>query len=287
MNQANSVDPVTQDSIIDLQIQELLEVINDCYGYDFRGYAKASQKRRIEHFLNRRGLAAVCEITDRVASDQGFFFEFLNELTISTTELFRDPCVYRDLATHVVPFLKTYPAFKLWHAGCSTGEEVYSLAIFLHEQDLLQRATIYSTDVNRQAIEQAKTGIVPSKILKQGSCNYFGSGLRYSLQDYWHSHHGYSMLDKSLLENVVFSEHNLVTDSAFSEMQLILCRNVLIYFNRELQNHVLELCRDSLSRSGILCLGTKETILFSSVAKDFDVISQPNRIFRKKTRLYA
>jgi chemotaxis protein methyltransferase CheR len=274
-----------KENIDDLKIPELIDFIYDCYGYDFRNYAKASLKRRVEYFLKSQNMNDVSQIKDKIASDRTFFFEFLSDLTISTTELFRDPPLYRALIKHVIPVLRTYAAFKLWHAGCSTGEEVYSMAILLHEHGLLQRATIYATDINRHALKQAKAGIVASRILKRDSHNYFESGLRRSLLDYWYTQHGYSLLDKSLLRNIVFSEHNLVTDAAFSEMQLILCRNVLIYFNRELQNHVLELFRDSLSRQGSLCLGMKESLSFSSVARDFIAVSRPERIFQKKTRM--
>jgi chemotaxis protein methyltransferase CheR len=271
---------------VDSQIQRLINVIYDRYGYDFRSYSKPSQKRRVLGFLKTKGLSCIDEISDSIAGNREFFFEFLDHLTISTTELFRDPPVYQALVTHIVPMLKTYPVFKIWHAGCSTGEEVYSLVILLHEHDLLQRATVYATDINRHALEQAKTGIVPSQILKRDSQSYFKSGLTHSLADYWHTKHGYSLFDKTLLKNVVFAEHNLVTDAAFSEMQLILCRNVLIYFNRELQNRVLELFRDSLSRQGILCLGTKESISFSSVVRDFLPVCPSQRIYQKKTRIY-
>lgn len=279
--------PASQQNAVDSQIQRLVDVIYDRYGYDFRDYSKASQKRRVLGFMKAKGLSGIDEISGGIAANREFFFEFLDYLTIPTTELFRDPPVYQALITHIVPMLGTYPVFKIWHAGCSTGEEVYSLVILLHEHGLLERATVYATDINRHALEQAKTGIVHNQVLKRDSQNYFQSGLTRSLPDYWHTKHGYSLFDKSLLKNVVFAEHNLVTDAAFSEMQLILCRNVLIYFNRELQNRVLELFRDSLSRQGILCLGTKESISFSSVVRDFSPVCPSHRIYQKKARIHA
>ena len=261
----------------DLQVETLLDVVYNQYGYDFRNYAKSSQKRRIKHYLNLSRIAGIDELITAISGCREAFFDFLNSITISTTELFRDPALYITLADRVIPFLKTYPFFKIWHAGCSTGEEVYSAAIFLHEHGLLDKATIY-----RAAIEQARTGIVSSSVIKRDSRNYYDAGMSSSLSDYWHTRHGYSLLDDRLLRNTVFSEHNLATDSAFSEMQLIFCRNVLIYFDRQLQDRALELLDNSLCRNGMLCLGMKESINFSSIAGHFVDVDRKTRLFRKK-----
>lgn len=267
---------------IDYDIDALYALLYKTYGYDFRNYAKASQKRRLLHFLQSNKISRVAEIMERVTKERGLLFELLNGLTVSTTELFRDPDFYTALQRNVIPLLKTYPSFKIWHAGCSTGEEAFSLAILLHEEGLLDRAVIYATDINRKALDQAREGIVSSQVLKRDSQNYYKAGLSKTLHQYWYTNHGYAMLDKKIQEKILFAEHNLVTDYIFGEMQLVLCRNVLIYFNRNLQNDVLVLLNNSLCRKGFLCLGTKETLLFSSVVKNFDILDRKNRIFQKK-----
>lgn len=266
----------------DRGIDALTDAVFESYGYDFRQYARASKRRRIQSFLEKSHTDSLADITEQICSDATLLARFLDHMSVPTTRLFRNPNFYQAFQRHVVPTLSSYAAFKLWHAGCATGEEVYSMAILLQEHGLLDRATIYATDMSPAAIEHAKSGIVRSQFLKRDSANYFASGMRHSLNDYWHTRHGYSILDTQLLRRVVFSEHNLATDSSFGEMNAIVCRNVLIYFDRSLQDRVLRLFLDSLAYKGFLGLGSKESIGLSKVAAEVDVISRKNRIYRRK-----
>jgi chemotaxis protein methyltransferase CheR len=264
----------------DTDINELMEVVHDAYGYDFRSYADTFRRRRVSSFLEEEEIDTVPEVTKRVRTDKQLFERLLSHLSISTTELFRDPGFYRDFARLVVPVLSTYERFRIWHAGCSTGEEVYSMAILLQEHGLLERATLYATDIDRTALGQAKRGIVRSSLLKRYSINYFQAGMRGSLQDYWHTRHGHSLLNPDLLSNVVFCEHNLATDTGFGEMHVIACRNVLIYFNRALQRRVSKLLCQSLAPRGFMCLGAKESTRFSGIGRALEILSAESRIYR-------
>jgi chemotaxis protein methyltransferase CheR len=272
------------DDCLDHQIVELHQFLYDHYGYDFREYTRASQKRRLMHFLEQKQLESVSEIKGKVLSDKNFLEKLINCLTISTTEFFRDPPFYKVFKENVIPILKTYAFIKLWHAGCSTGEEVFSMAILLKEENILDRALIYATDINPVAIEKAKKGIVPIASVKRATKSYFESAATDTLHHYWNVHHDFATLDHSIMKHIVFSEHNLATDQVFGEMQMIVCRNVLIYFNRILQEKVLELFAQSLCRSGFLGLGAKESLSFFRIERDFEVVSKPERIYRKKSR---
>ncbi len=265
-----------------IEIQLLLEAIYLKYGYDFRNYSQASIKRRILRRLDLSKLATITEMLHKILYDERFFETMLVDLSINVTEMFRDPSFYKAFRQIVVPALKEYPFLKVWHAGCATGEEVYSMAIVLKEEGLLGRTRIYATDFNEAVLRTAKEGIYPIGTMKKYSSNYQQSGGHGSLSDYYAARYDYAVMDKSLKENVVFADHNLVTDSVFGEMNLILCRNVLIYFNRELQNSVIRLFRDSLSPEGFLCLGSKESIRFSEYSHDFEDIVMLQRIYRKK-----
>lgn len=262
----------------------LLEAIYRRYGYDFRAYSEASMLRRLEQIRLRSGDASLSLLQHRLLHQPDFFQEILPEFTITTSEMFRDPDFFAQLRERVCPLLQTYPTLNIWHAGCSSGEEVYSLAILLLEQGLLERTQIYATDINRQALKTAREGIYPLKAVQEFTVNYHKSGGRQVFSDYYHAAYDAARMARQLQNHIFFQEHNLVSDGVFCEMHLVLCRNVLIYFQRPLQNRVLQLLSDSLCRGGFLCLGTKETLDMASVRDQFEKIDLPTRIYRKSVR---
>jgi chemotaxis protein methyltransferase CheR len=264
-----------------IEIELLLEAVHRKYGYDFRSYAKASVRRRILNRLSLSKLSSISEMQHKILYEQSFFETLLIDLSISVTEMFRDPQFYKVLREEVVPNLKSYPSIKIWNAGCSTGEEAYSMAILLLEENLYKRAQIYATDFNTAVLEKAKAGAFSTDHIKDYTANYEKSGGRKSFSDYYTIKQGMAVMDKDLKKNIVFADHNLVTDGVFSEMNLILCRNVLIYFSKELQNRVIKLFRDSLRRNGYLCLGLKESLKLSSCASDFEVVAEKEKVYRK------
>lgn len=265
-----------------LEIQLLLEAIYQKYGYDFRNYAGAHTKRRLKHRRLLDDISSFSEMQHRLLYDESFFNTLLLDLSINVTEMFRDPWVYRKIRETVVPHLKTYPFIKVWHAGCSAGQEVYSMAILLEEEGMQNRAQVYATDFNELILEKAKKGIYPIDLIREYTANYQKAGGTQSLSDYYASDCENVVLKSSLRERLLFSAHNLATDGVFGEMNIIFCRNVIIYFNRELQNRVLQLFYDSLCPGGFLCLGTKENLKFSEVADSFEVVSEKEKIYRKK-----
>ena len=266
-----------------IEIELLLEAIYRKYGYDFRNYAKASIKRRIMHRCALSGLKTVSELQHRILYDVQFFELLLMDFSINVTEMFRDPSFYRALRESVLPVLKGLSHIKLWHAGCATGEEVYSLSIILQEEGLLDKTQIYATDFNEQVLKKAKEGIYPLEKIKEYTYNYQRAGGRQSFADYYTARYESAVMNNHLRTNVVFADHNLVTDASFGEMDLIICRNVLIYFDRSLQNWVLNTLSNSLSRGGFLCLGAKETLEFSSVYDQFKLADRAERIYQKRT----
>ena len=261
----------------------LLEAIFQRHGYDFRSYARASIERRIRQFLSGSGCASVSEMIPRVLHDREFFSRLARYFSISVTEMFRDPFVYRLLRERVVPLLKTWPFFKIWHAGCATGEEAYSLAIVLKEEGIYDRATIYATDFNDEALERAREGVYEVSKMKAATRYYQQSGGRSSFSDHYHAHYAAAVMDSSLKERMTFANHNLAVDEAFGEMHLVICRNVLIYFNRELQNRALGLLTESLVHGGLLCLGTKENLLLTDLAPRYDVMEGKARLYKRKS----
>ncbi|MDE5417853.1 protein-glutamate O-methyltransferase CheR [Labilibaculum sp. DW002] len=267
---------------IDIEIPLLLEAIFQKYGYDFRNYSKAHIKRRLMRRMAIGKFESISLIQDKILRDKQFFVELLADLSINVTEMFRDPEFYASFRENVVPNLKTYPFIKIWHAGCSTGEEVYSFAILLREEGILDRCQIYATDFNRKVLEVAKQGIYATRDIELFERNYTKSGGKSKLSDFYTMKYGSIKLDQSLVKKVVFADHNLVTDSVFAEVNLIICRNVLIYFNRDLQNKVINLFHESLSSSGFLCLGTKESLRFTSQERNFTEIDVAQRIFKKR-----
>lgn len=262
-------------------LHKLLESIRFVYGYDFTEYAEASVIRRIIHFMKGNKYDTVQELGNALLRDDTIFARFVQEFTVNVTEMFRDPSFYKSLRENVVRRLATYPFIKIWVAGCSTGEEVYSLAILLKEEGLLDRAVIYATDINQKVLQTAKEGIYPIDLMKSYTSNYQKSGGKKSFSDYYIAKFNSVLIDKSLRQNIVFSNHNLAVDTSFNEFQLILCRNVLIYFNQSLQNKVISLFYESLCPFGLLALGSKESLLFSDKKKHFDDVDKREKIFIK------
>ncbi len=265
-----------------IEIRLLLEAIYQKYGYDFRDYSKAHIKRRIKHRISISNFNSISEMSHRVIYDQSFFETFLLDLSINVTEMFRDPSFYLALRKKVVPLLKTYAFIKVWNAGCATGEEVYSIAILLKEEGLYERTQVYATDFNQVVIEKAKEGIYPVSCIKKYTQNYQKAGGLKSFSDYYIAKYASAIFDNSLKKNVVYADHNLVTDDVFGEMNIIICRNVLIYFNRKLQNRVINLFQNSLCTGGFLCLGTKEDLRFSEYFSNFTTVSEKQKIYRRK-----
>lgn len=268
--------------LFNIELQLLLEAVFLRYGYDFRNYSKAHIKRRVLYRLGISNLATITELQNKILRDKAFFKDFLDDLSINVTEMFRDPDFYKSFRENIVPKLRTYAYFKIWHAGCATGEEVYSLAILLQEEGLLDRCQVYATDFNQKVLEIAKEGVYQKADIEPYETNYQSSGGTKKLSDYYKSMYGSVMFHKELSNRIVFADHNLVTDSVFADVNLILCRNVMIYFEKSLQEKVLGLFYESLVPSGILCLGTKESLKFSPHAKLFEVLDEKQKIFKKR-----
>lgn len=266
----------------DYQVRRLLEAIHIRYSYDFRRYAPSSVKRRLAQALPRFRCGSVAELQARILADPALMQELIGHLTVQVSEMFRDPDFYRALREKVIPYLRTYPSPKVWVAGCSTGEEVYSLAILLREEGLLHRSLIYATDISAQALQKAETGIYGLERIAAFSRAYQAAGGRSSLSDYYVAAYNGAVFDRSLRGNVLFTDHCLATDSVFAEVQLITCRNVLIYFDRALQDRAVALYRDALDRGGFLGLGSRETLAFSRHAADFTEFIPEQRIYRRR-----
>ncbi|MFC5513810.1 CheR family methyltransferase [Massilia jejuensis] len=266
---------------IDIEVRMLVEAVYLKYNYDFRDYTGASQKRRVLVAMREMECATVSELQARVLHQSEAFTRLLQYLTIPVTEMFRDPEYHAAIRAQVVPHLSTYPSLKLWVAGCSTGEEVYSLAILLHEEGLLERSIIYATDINPASLEAARRGVFALDRMRLYTENYQKAGGKSAFSDYYTAAYGGALFDRALLENVTFADHSLATDSVFSETHFISCRNVMIYFNRRLQDRVLGLFHESLCHRGFLALGSKESIDFSSHAQRFEPVAKRERIFRK------
>lgn len=265
-----------RDEFIEILLSDVLEV----YGYDFTGYSRASLKRRMVRLYELDGFVSFAEFRYKIRTDSGYFKRFMEQITINVTEMFRDPEFYKTLRHDILPRLGTYPFIRIWIAGCSTGEEAYSVAIFLKELKLLHKSLIYATDINPTVLETAAQAIIPMGKIKMYTENYIAAGGTEHFSDYYSANYSLGKLKDELKSNIIFSTHNLVSDNSFNEFQLILCRNVLIYFDRPLQSKVFELFDNSLEKFGYLALGTKETLDFSSVAKNFERHSS-GKIWRK------
>jgi chemotaxis protein methyltransferase CheR len=271
----------TIDTIDSEELRKVLKDIRDVYGYDFTQYAEASIKRRSLYFMNSRKISTTGELRELLVNSESAFGEFVRDLSVTVTEMFRDPAFYLCLRTTVLKRLATYPFIKIWIAGCATGEEVYSIAILLQEAGLLNRSLIYATDINQHSLCQAKEGIFPMDLMKSYTSNYIKSGGEEDFSQYYVAHYNAAIVDRSLRNNIVFAPHNLASDQSFNEFQLILCRNVLIYFNQELQNKVMNLFYESLCTFGFLGLGSKESLLFTDKQKSFDAIDKKQKVFIK------
>ena len=264
-----------------IEIELLLEAVHRHYGFDFRGYAYSSLRRRVWKRIQAEGLGTVSALQDRVLHDSEVMERLLDDLSVTVTAMYRDPGFYREFRETVVPILRTYPFIRIWHAGCSTGEEVYSMAILLHEEDLYDRARVYATDMNEAVLRRAREGIFPLDRMQEYTENYIRAGGRRSFSEYYTSGYSGALFDASLRRNVVFAQHNLVTDGSFTEFNVVLCRNVLIYFDKALQTRVHGLFYDSLTMFGILALGSKESLRFSKYDGCYEPLVQSEKIYRK------
>lgn len=266
----------------DSEITSLLNAVYKKYGYDFRQYSRAHIKRRIINRQTLEGIYSIKKLEEIVVNDDVFASKLLQDLSITVTEMFRDPDFYNSLRKKVIPVLRTYPFIKIWHAGCATGQEAYSMGILLQEEGLYDRTTIYATDFNQEALDHAKAGIYSNKLMKEYTNNYQLAGGKESFADYYTSSYEMVIMNKSLKKNIVWANHNLVTDSVFAEVNLILCRNVLIYFDKNLQKHVHSLFFHSLIKGGILCLGSKESLKFGHFEEAYLEIDKKQKIFKKR-----
>jgi chemotaxis protein methyltransferase CheR len=264
-----------------VEIDMLLNGIRNRYGYDFSHYSRASLKRRLERVLAQTRLANFSELLERLVQDEQSFDEFLKIMSITVTEMFRDPDFYQAVRKHVVPVLKTYPFIKIWHAGCATGEEVYSMALLLHEEGFLDRARIYATDFNKHSLDTASQGVYSAKSMGASAAKYREAGGKGHFPDYYSAGYDLAKFKDFLKERITFSYHNLVTDGVFGEMNMICCRNVLIYFDKTLQDQVLSKFSESLRHGGFLCLGNRESLNFTAVQPLFSPTDKTQRIYQK------
>lgn len=263
------------------EYNELLESIRFIYGYDFTEYAEPSVRRRIIHFMEGRKIETPAKLARLLSREEGIFEEFVQELSITVTEMFRNPTFYKSIREKVLKRLATYPVIKIWIAGCATGEEAYSVAILLNEAGLLNRSIIYATDINQKSLHVAREGVYPLDVMKLYAQNYINAGGEKSFTEYYTVKHNTVRFDSKLKQQMVFSPHNLAADKSFNEFQMIICRNVLIYFNQNLQEKVFNLFYDSLCTFGFLGLGDKESMLFSGRRKYFEETDAKEKIFMK------
>jgi chemotaxis protein methyltransferase CheR len=263
------------------EYKELLEAIRFVYGYDFTEYAGPTVKRRIAHFMNTHNIQSVDALGKVLLKDEVFFEGFVQQMSVTVTEMFRDPSFYKRLRDIAQQQLSTYPILKIWLAGCATGQEAYSVAIVLKEEGLLERSIIYATDINQQSLHTAKQGIYPLDSMKTYTKNYLDAGGTVEFSRYYTAHHNSALFNKTLNQNIVFAAHNLATDKSFNEFQLIICRNVIMYFNQQLQDKVIALFHESLTTFGFLGLGDKESLLFAEKKDAFEEIDRKEKIYRK------
>ncbi|KTD84399.1 CheR family methyltransferase [Paenibacillus etheri] len=268
------------DELEQIEIELLLDGVHRLYGYDFRNYALPSLKRRIWHHVHAENVLTISALQEKVLHDRACFERFVYSLSIPVTEMFRDPGLFLTFRQKVVPLLRTYPYIRIWHAGCSTGEEVYSMAILLHEEGLYDKARIYATDMNERSLQQAKEGVYDISTMKQYTKNYLEAGGTRAFSEYYTAKYNSVILQPYLRKNIIFAEHNLATDTSFNEFNVIFCRNVMIYFNDELRDHVHGLFHESLSRFGILVLGSKESIHFTKYSDCYESLDRVEKIYR-------
>ena len=272
---------MSSEQLEDIEIELLLEGIYRYYGFDFRNYAPASLKRRIWNAIRLERLTTVSGLQEKVLHDPNSMERFIFNLSVNVTSMFRDPSFFLAFRSNVVPILKTYPFIRIWHAGCSTGEEVYSMAIMLKEEGLYERSRLYATDINETVLRKARTGIFSLELMQEYTNNYLRSGGKKSFSEYYTAAYDNAIFSPALKENIVFSLHNLATDSSFNEFHVILCRNVLIYFNKFLQQRVHNLFYESIVRLGVLGVGRQETIKFTPHEKDYEELENSVKLYRR------
>ncbi|SEM39815.1 MCP methyltransferase, CheR-type [Chitinophaga rupis] len=270
-----------ENSVKDEELDLLLDELFRSYGYDFTNYARASLKRRVSRLMIIDRFPSFAELLYRVRQDPAYLTRMVEELTVNVTEMFRDPQVFKTIREEVLPILATHPFIRIWHAGCATGEEVYSMAILLDEANLLHKSLLYATDLNPTAIENIRKGVFPISEMKQYSENYILSGGKHDFSKYYTAKYNWAKFDDRLKAKMIVATHNLVSDRSFNEFVLIFCRNVLIYFDKYLQDNVLTLFDDSLEKLGFLVLGSKENLRFSPIARKFKQLENRERIWRK------
>ncbi|HEY8914845.1 MAG TPA: protein-glutamate O-methyltransferase CheR [Chitinophaga sp.] len=270
-----------ENSVKDEELDLLLDELYRSYGYDFTNYARASLKRRVSRLMIIDRFPSFAELLYRVRQDPAYLTRMVEELTVNVTEMFRDPQVFKTIREEVLPILATHPFIRIWHAGCATGEEVYSMAILLDEANLLHKSLLYATDLNPTAIENIRKGVFPISEMKQYSENYILSGGKHDFSKYYTAKYNWAKFDDRLKAKMIVATHNLVSDRSFNEFVLIFCRNVLIYFDKYLQDNVLTLFDDSLEKLGFLVLGSKENLRFSPIARKFKQLENRERIWRK------
>ena len=265
----------------EIELELLLEGIYRRYGFDFREYAPASLRRRVRRRMHGEHVGSISALQELVLHDPAVMERLLLDLSINVTAMFRDPSFFLSLRQNVVPLLRTYPFARIWVAGCSSGEEVYSLAILLDEEGLAERVRIYATDINEAVLEQARLGVFPLDKMREYTQNYIRAGGTQAFSEYYVARYDGAQFSRSLVENVVFAQHNLASDAAFNEFHVIVCRNVMIYFDKSLQEHVHRLFHESLARLGVLALGQKETIRFSPHEESYEVLDAAEKLYRK------
>jgi chemotaxis protein methyltransferase CheR len=265
----------------DIEFQLLIDGIYRHYGYDFREYAPTSLKRRILNFVKAENLNSISGLQEKVLHDREAMGRLTLAILVHVTEMFRDPGFYLAFRRRVIPMLRTLPSIRIWHAGCSTGEEVYSLAILLQEEKLDKRCRIYATDVNEHVLQKARLGRVPMQLMRDFTRNYVRAGGKHAFSEYYAAKDDVAIFKPELIENITFLRHNLVTDTSFNEFHVIFCRNVLIYFNQSLQARVHKLLYESLAMSGILALGSSEMVRFSPHERDYEPFEVGEKLFHK------
>ena len=280
-NPAAIVDEQARAELEEIEVRLLTEGIFRHYGFDFRDYSLPSLRRRIWKRVYAEGLQTISGLIEKVLHDSTAMEQLLLDLSVNTTAMFRDPTFYLAFRRKVVPILRTYPFVRIWHAGCSTGEEVYSMAMLLQEEGLYDRCRIYATDINEAVLQKAKSGIFPLSTMQENTSNYITAGGKGTFSDYYTARYDYAIFRPSLRENVVFAQHNLVTDASFNHFNVIFCRNVLIYFNNALQDRVQQLFLQSMEMFGILGLGKKESVKFTVVNDNYDVVDADEKLYRR------
>ncbi len=272
---------MTRKDLEALELRLLLEGVHTQYGYDFRGYSRSSLRRRVWRRVTEERLQTISGLQEAVLHEPVVMERLLLDLSINVTSMFRDPSFFLAFRQKVVPLLRTYPFVRVWHAGCSTGEETWSLAILLQEEGLLDRCRIYATDINESVLAQAKAGLFPLEKMQEFTEAYLAAGGTRAFSEYYVAGYDAAQFDRALIDHVVFAQHNLVSDRSFNEFHVIVCRNVLIYFDRPLQDRVHELFYESLARFGVLALGHKESINFTPHADDYDALDADERLYRR------